>query len=480
MSRTRKLKGLAAAPLILKTLKGNPYLIFMLISTIKNKLYKSDDRSVKMRKNTLAMLLIRGLSIFISLLSAPIMLHHVNRTDYGVLMTLTSLVSWVGLMDIGLGNGLRNTIPIYRAEGNILKAKEAVSSCYAALALYVGCLIAIFIILSPFCDWIKILNSPNSNALEILGLANVVFIAFCLQFLFSLLNSVLFAYQMPAFSSVFGFIGQIVALIALIIQVYVFDVKSVFQIGSINCLVQPLVLFTASLFLYKGRLRDIAPSIRYVNLKSVNGILGLGLKFFVLQIITIILFQANSIIIAHAVGPESVVEYNLAFKYISVVTMFFNIAIAPIWSATTDAYVKKDYTWIKKTISYSKKICYLTITIGCVMFLLSKYVYKLWLGTGTITIPYTTTGLILLYTSFEMLYKIYGTIINGIGKVYAQMVITGIVAIVYIPLAYFLGCKFGLIGVLIANVIVFAINFIWSKTQCLMLINNTAKGIWNK
>ena len=114
------------------------------------------------------------------------------------------------------------------------------------------------------------------------------------------------------------------------------------------------------------------------------------------------------------------------------------------------------------------------------MLLLSQYIYKLWLGSGTITIPYTTTGLILLYTSFEMLYKIYGTIINGIGKVYAQMVITGIVAIVYIPLAYFLGSKFGLIGVLIANVIVFIINYIWSKVQCLMLINNTAKGIWNK
>lgn len=160
--------------------------------------------------------------------------------------------------------------------------------------------------------------------------------------------------------------------------------------------------------------------------------------------------------------------------------MFFNIAIAPIWSATTDAYVKKDFAWIKKTISYSKKICYATIIIGCIMLLLSQNVYKLWLGTGTITIPYTTTGLILLYTSFEMLYKIYGTIINGIGKVYAQMVITGIVAIVYIPFAYFLGSKFGLIGVLIANVIVFVINYIWSKTQCLMLINNTAKGIWNK
>lgn len=452
----------------------------MFISFIKDRFFKSDARSVKMRKNSIAMLGIRGLSIFISLLSAPIMLHHVNRADYGVLMTLTSLVSWIGLMDIGLGNGLRNKIPQYYAEGNILKAKEAVSSCYAALALYVGSLIALFVAVSPFCDWLRILNSPKSDASEILGLANVVFIAFCLQFLFGLLNSVLFAYQMPAFNSIFGLIGQVAALIALIIQVYIFDVQSVFQIGSINCLLPPLVLFVASVFLYKGRLRDVAPSFKLINLKTVNGIMGLGMKFFVLQIITIVLFQANAIIIAQAVGPESVVEYNLAFKYISVVTMFFNIAITPIWSATTDAYVKKDFAWIKKTITYGKNIFFVTIIIGCIMLVMSKYIYRVWLGADTITISYSTTGLVLLYTSFEMLYKIYGTIINGTGKVYAQMIITGIVAIIYIPMAYILGLNWGLLGVLVANVFVFAINYLWSKFQCLMLINKKAKGIWNR
>ena len=452
----------------------------MFLSIIKNKVLKTDARSAKMRKNSMAMLVIRGLSIFLSLLSAPIMLHHVNRADYGVLMTLTSLVSWVGLMDVGIGNGLRNKIPLYYAEGNLLKAKEAVSSCYAALALYVGCLIAIFIIISPFCNWLEILNSPSSDANEIWGLANVVFIAFCIQFLLGLLNSVLFAFQMPAFNSIFGFVGQIIALLALIIQVYVFKVTSVFQIGAINCLVSPAVLLIASLFLYRGRLRDVSPSFKLVNFKSVNGILSLGLKFFILQIITIILFQANSIIIAQSVGPEAVVEYNLAFKYIGVISMLFNIAITPIWSATTDAYVSKDYDWIKKTIKYSRKLCIGAIAIGFIMFLLSKYVYNLWLGADAITIPYTTTGLILIYTSFEMLYKVYGTIINGTGKVFAQIVITGIMALLYIPIAYLAGCYLGLIGVLLANVFVFMANYIWSKVQCTKLVNETAVGIWNK
>ena len=451
-----------------------------ILQKLKSAIGGGDARSSKMKKNTVAMLGIRGLSIFISLLSAPIMLRYVDRADYGVLMTLTSIVNWVSLMDVGLGNGLRNKLPCYMANGEMHKAKEAVSSCYAALAIYVVALILVFLAVSPFCDWLKILNSPGSDARELWGLANVVFIAFCIQFLLGLVNSVLFAYQMPAFNSLFGFFGQLLAFLALLLQVFGFGVTSAFQIGAVNCLMPPLVIFIGSLFLYRGRLKEVAPSFKFVKLSSVKGVIGLGLKFFVLQIITIVLFQANAIIIAQAVGPESVVEYNLAFKYISLITMIFNIALAPIWSATTDAYVRDDYDWIWKTLRYIRKVCLITICVGIVMLALSKPVYHLWLGKDQIEIPYITTGLILLYISFEMLYKVYGTIINGTGKVYAQMIITGAIAIVYIPLAYYLGKEFGLTGVLSANCIVFLLNYLWAKAQFTRILNRTAKGFWSK
>ena len=153
-----------------------------LISNIKNKLRNTDGRSKKMYKNTAAMMFIKSASILISLMSVPIMLHHVNRADYGVLLTLTSIVHWVGMMDVGLGNGLRNTLPGMLAKGDLQGAKKVISSSYAALALYVGVLICVFLIATPFIDWLSVLNSPTSDAGEINGLVIVVFIAFCVQF----------------------------------------------------------------------------------------------------------------------------------------------------------------------------------------------------------------------------------------------------------------------------------------------------------
>ncbi len=454
--------------------------MFSIKTQIRKKFIGTDSRSKKMYKNTVAMIGIRGVSMILTLISAPIMLHHVDRADYGVLLTLTSIVGWVGYMDVGLGNGLRNKLPEFLAKGDFHSAKKIVSSCYVTLAIYVALIIVIFLMVSPFVDWLGVLNSPTSDAGEIRGLTNVVFIAFCIQFLFGLINSILFAYQMPAFQSLFTFVGQFVALIALVIQVYVFDVTSVLQIGAVNSIIPPLVLFWGSIGLFRTKLKEIAPSFKLFEFKSVGSILSLGLKFFVLQMITIVLFQANSIIIARVVSPEAVVEYNLAFKYVSLLTMIFTIVITPVWSATTDAYVRKDFEWINKTLSFSRKVCIASIFIGVLMVLASKFVYGMWLGRGSIDINYSTTGLILLYISFEMLYKVYGTIINGTGKVFAQIILTGIIAIIYIPLAIFLGNLCGLSGVLIENTIVFALNYVWSKLQCNKLINQTATGIWNK
>ena len=212
-----------------------------IVQIFKDKIAVMDGRTLKLYTNTLVMLFIRGASIIMSLISAPIMLRYVNRADYGVLLTLTSIVGWVGYMDIGLGNGLRNKLSEFLAVNDFYNAKKAVSSCYATLSIYVFLLMIIVLLITPHVDWLRLLNTPNSNLIEIQRLVNVIFVAFCFHFLFGLINSVLFAYQLPAYQSLFNFIGQTIAFIVLLIQVYLFDVKSVLQIGSANALIPPLV-----------------------------------------------------------------------------------------------------------------------------------------------------------------------------------------------------------------------------------------------
>ena len=451
-----------------------------LINRVKAFLVGGDERTRKMRHNTISMLIVKGLSILISLAYVPLMLKSVDRTDYGVLLTLTSIVHWVAMLDIGLGNGLRNSLAKYLAQNDYSKAKESVSSCYAALALYVTLIVVLFLCIAPFLSWQSILNAPGNPEIELLTLAIVVFVSFCVQFVINLLTSILYACQMPAFTSYIMLTTHAVNFVLVYIMIHFLGIHSILAIGSVTCLVPPVVLLVFSFILFRKKLSHIAPSFRSVRLKSVNSILSLGVKFFLLQVVTIILFQANNFIITQTVGPEAVVTYNVAYKYIGMTVVIFNIINAPVWSAVTDAYVRGDYAWIKKTLGYLRKMFFIVFGIGILMLALSPFVYRVWLGKGTIDIPIYISGLVLLYCSLEILYRIYGTVINGTGKLVMQMILSSIIAVAYIPTAVVLGKTMGLAGVLIANTLVFLANYIWSKIQCVKIINQTANGLWAK
>lgn len=439
-----------------------------------------DERTRKLKRNTISMLIVKGLSILVSLAYVPLMLKGVNRTDYGVLLTLTSIVHWVAMLDIGLGNGLRNTLAKNLALNEFDKARESISSCYAALALYVSIVIALFVVIAPFLNWQSILKSYNNPESELLTLAIIVFVSFCVQFVVNLLTSILYACQLPAITSYIMLTTQVVNYFLVFVMIHYWGINSLLEIGTVTCLAPPVVLIVFSFFLFRKKLAHIAPSFKFVHLRSVSNILALGIKFFVIQVVSIVLFQANNIIITQAVGPEAVVTYNVAYKYIGLIVVAFNIIVTPIWSAATDAYVREDFVWMKKTLKYIRRVFGGVLATGIAMLVFSPLAYKIWLGKETFDVPYVITGLVLVYCLFEILYKIYGTFINGTGKLHLQMIITSIIALIYIPLAYFLGKIMGLPGVLIANSIVFFMNYVWSKMQCNRIINQTAVGLWNR
>src|ERR1035437_1248303 len=66
------------------------------------------SRTVRAKKNITISLVLRGVSIFISLIMVPLTIHYISPVKYGIWITLSSIVGWFGFFDIGLGHGLRN------------------------------------------------------------------------------------------------------------------------------------------------------------------------------------------------------------------------------------------------------------------------------------------------------------------------------------------------------------------------------------
>jgi O-antigen/teichoic acid export membrane protein len=439
---------------------------------------QGNERSLKAKRNILLLAVIKGCSIAVSLILVPITIHYVNPTRYGIWLTLSSIVGWFSFFDVGLGHGLRNKFAEAVTKGNDEKARIYVSTTYAILGLIVVVILMFFFCINPFLNWTKILNTPSIMAGELSLLALIVFGFFCLQFVLRLMTTILTANQQPAKASIFDFLGSLLSLSIIYILTKTTSGNLIY-LGTVFSLTPVLVLVSSSVWFYTHQYKKYAPSFKFVRFHYARDLMGLGIKFFIIQITGVILYQTSNIIIAHLFGPEHVTPYNIAYKYFSIVTMTFSIIMMPFWSATTEAWIKKDIIWIKNTVN---KLILVWILIGIsalIMLIFSNFIYKMWVG-KEIEVPISVSAVMAAYVIIFCWCSIFVQFLNGVGKIMIQLYFSIFGALINIPLAIIFGKNLGIYGVILTACLLTFINAIWSPIQYLKIVNNKAKGIWNK
>lgn len=451
-----------------------------LILINRNSAVKRNERSFKAVTNIINSFAIKGLSIVISFVLVPLSIKYLGNTKYGIWITLGSIINWFSYFDIGLGNGLRNKFAAAKSEGNNKLARKYVSTTYAILSIIMICLMLIFLFINPFLDWNKLLNTGNSfaDSNELKILSYIIFILFCLNFILKLITTVLIADQKPAKASIFDLYSRVIAVISLFILTSL-DIKSssIVLIGVIITGSQTIVLLMANFKYFNNEYKEFSPNLKLVDFSYSKDLFNLGLKFFTIQLASILLYQTNIIIISQQLGPEMVTKYNIGFSYYGCLSMIFSIIISPFWSAFTDAWVKKDIVWIKNIMRNLIKSWVGLLILGILMVIFSKIILRLWIGNG-VEITFRLSCIILIYFMMSAWNGIYSTLLNGIGKVKLQLYIGVISAIINIPLSITLGKQIGLEGILLANIFIAIPGLIIYPIQYNKLINGRNDGIW--
>jgi O-antigen/teichoic acid export membrane protein len=445
---------------------------------IKDFFTKGNERSLNAKRNIVFITVLKGFSIAISLVLVPMTIHYVNPTRYGIWLTLTSIVGWFNFFDIGLGNGLRNKFAEAVAAGKTDLARTYVSTSYAILAIIVVAVLLVFFCINPFLNWTSILNTPADMAGELRILALIVFTFFCLEFIMQLMTIIITANQQPAKASFFTFLGSLFSLLIIYILTKTTSGNLVY-LGAVFSATPVLVLLASSFWFYTHSYKKYAPSIKFVKFSFAKDLMSLGIKFFVIQVAAVIFYQTSNIIIAHLFGPEEVTPYNIAYKYFSVITMAFSILMLPLWSAYTEAWVKKDFDWIKNTINKLMLTWGLIVLGVVVMVILSNFIYRLWVG-KEVVVSINISIVMAAYVLVNGWCGIFSQFLNGVGKIKLQLILSTGGAILNIPLAIFLGKHLGIYGVLLSTVIFGLISAIWAPIQYRKIINLKASGIWNK
>lgn len=450
----------------------------MTITAIKDILLGGSKRTAIVKKNILGSLAIKIVSIATSFLLVPMTLGYVSAEIYGVWLTISSILHWLTYMDVGFTHGLKNRLNECLARKDYEKGKSLVSTTYAIMFVIFVPLSAILIVISPWIDWCSILNVAPSNQGVILKTMQVLFVFIALQMIVNVFVTVVAAYQKTALSSLFAVIGQVCSL-CIIGMMTLFVEPSLLNLAFAYSLMPILIVLTASVIYFKKSMKEVAPSLKAINVTYIKDLWGLGIKFFIIQLQMIVLYQATNILISHIAGPESVTQYNIAYKLLNLVVMFYSIILNPLWPAFTDAYTKEDYGWMRNIYSKMQRLFLALCGIVAFMVILSPFIIKLWVR-DMVTVPFVLTISIAVYTLLHCWVSLQAILINGTGKVTLQSYIIIIGLLLHIPLSLFLGNFIGILGVVASMSI---INFIYASVftiQIRRILNHTAIGIWNK
>lgn len=438
----------------------------------KGYLIRDNELSQTIVKNVLMSFGIRGGSIFVGLLLVPLTLNYVTPAEYGIWLTISSIVSWLSFFDIGLGNGLRNKLSEANAKKQYGDAKKYISTTYAAISVIAFFLLLIFYLIYKKINWQNILNIEdiNNETLQLLFL--MVVGSFCVQLIVRIINSILTALHHSALSGFITFLGQVGVLIGIFILKY-FAEPNLFYLFIVLTIIPILVLLIATVLMFRKKLQYLKPEFKFIRIKHLKRIFNIGGAFFIVQIGALVLFQTDNFIISNVLGPEAVTEFNIAFKLFSLTTMVTFIILTPYWSAYSDAWARQDFDWMRKNILIIRKIWILLSLITVILYFAAPFLYNIWIG-DTIKISSKVSFAMMIYSIVISFQASHNYIINGLGKIKLQMYLMLISAALNIPLAFYLGGIYGIPGVIYSNVLFmlilgitfyFQLNFLFKRSQ---------------
>ena len=439
-----------------------------------------DERTKKINKHILLSFFYNGGSILASFLLVPLSINFLDVENYGIWLAITSFLSWFSFFDIGLGNGLRNKYTEAIAKNDFTSAKGYVSTAYFSIGLMSSIVFLFFLILNYFIDWTLIFNTENDLMSDLKLLLPIIFGFFFIQLVAKLIISIRLASQEHSFQAKTHFLSTFISLIAVWILTEI-DKGSLVLFGTFYSLIPVLILIMFNLISFKGKYRSTRPSWTFVKRKYFNSIFGLGIKFFLIQVAGIVLFATDNFIIIHLFSPSEVVPYTISHKYMGISLMVFNILISPFWSSITDAYIKKDLSWIKKSMRNLTIMIMLFFLLIILMVIFSQFFFFFWIG-ELIIIKNSLTIAMAIFFLLSIIYSPFTYFVNGVGKIRLQMILISVSAIINIPLSIFLAdcLGYGVNGVILASIICILPYTIICPIQYFKIINNNATGIWNQ
>jgi len=412
--------------------------------------------------------------LLVNLISVPIVARYLGPIQFGIWATITTSLSLFLALDLGIANTLNNLI----SEAYALKDKS-LASVYSSTAFWMVCIIVSLLGLAgwiawPYLNWNYIFN-VNTLAQNVASRSTAVaYLVFLFAMPASLCAKLLAGYQELRIANIFAAIGNIASLFGMILVVRIHGGLPMLVLASSGALV--LANIICLLWLWLHHKPWLMPLPSKVSLAAGRRLLHTGSEFFILQLAAIVVFNSDNLVIAHFVGAAEVTPYNVTWRLVGYASVLQNLTLPAIWPAYTEAFVRGDLDWVRKTF---RKIMASTMAVAiffCTIFLFfGQFLIRHWAGPSAVP----SAALIFWMCIWVLISTFMGNdacILLAASETRLQAWSSVIGAIANLGLSLWLVHTMGSIGVILGTIISYIIFLVAPQVWKVAKILNPATG----
>ena len=386
-----------------------------------------------------------------ALFIVPFALNYLGPERYGVWLTISSFVSLLAFSDLGLGNGLMTAISKSQGRNDEPATKSYVASGFFMLSGAALALAAAFMILWLTVDWAQVFNLTSQPDASEAEAAVAAFAAlFILAIPLRITERVQWALQEGYVAGVWQSIGAAIGISGVLATIWLGGDLRYFSIALLG---GPLIAAGANWAVTFGRrYREMRPRWSLVSARSSRELIGLGAKFFGLQIAVAVAFASDNLVVARLLGPEHVPQLAIPFQMFAVLTVIVSLMLTPLWPAYGESIARGDVAWVRETLRRSMAGSFAVTVVGSALLLfIGPRLIRVWAG------PEIKPETSLLWAlAFLIVLTAFGNSIamflNGAGKVRIQLVVGTLMATTALALKIVLAPSYGVAGVVWATV----------------------------
>lgn len=382
-----------------------------------------------------ATLLTKGVTFAASLISIPLTAQYLGTERFGMWLTLSSFLAWVGLADLGLATSLTNILAADRGKEDRQQAQDAVATVFWLLVV-LSLVASLGLSLAyHYIPWERVANVKTSEAQrDLLAAVVTTMVLLILRLLLSLPKQIYSAYQEGYIYQLWSGLGSLLAVSGLWTAIY-FKGNTAILLATFFGL--PLLSDLGAISHLFGFQRPwLLPVLHRFSWSTSKKLLATGSQIWVSQISGVILFQTEILIVNQHFGAVAVATYGTLLKLFSIVSFVQLAFVAPLWPAYCEAISKGDIQWVKTAFTKSSFISFVWAAIvGGIITLTAPKILNLWIH-EPIPLGILTYLALYLRTVLLSLDQCLGTLCNGLGLFKLESIIAPGFAAMYLVLAF--------------------------------------------